>query len=361
MAVIRYTFLLLLYLTTSISLPFTANSLFPFINLSSFSPELNILNSIYEERGGDRKKFLVRNVPGYGSCLFYSLAACITFDRCFQHILFTTHKMKKFVTRLRFKAIEELKDNENTNKILHLDNNQQMSVRDVLKAAADNINMKEIEYLKEMELSKTWGGGPEIVALSNYFKRPIHVYELCSYTRFHFNPLSILNLNSLFRVEHKFKLSLCAKFGSPAFDQENVTPYCILCADGRFPHIFPGLHKKKGDHFLALYPVAECDMDSQSHTSQTVEKILKANNNNNNNSNNNNRSIFNNFLRSKSNTKVKSKFLPMGSYNKNERHVKYIYDYYPFNNQTVSSSSINLSLPNEEEEDMQFPSNIFEI
>ena len=36
-----------------------------------------------------------------------------------------------------------------------------------------------------MESDSTWGGGPEIVSLSNAFWVPIHVYELCWVERGH--------------------------------------------------------------------------------------------------------------------------------------------------------------------------------
>ena len=79
----------------------------------------------------------------------------------------------------------------------------------------------------------TWGGGPEIVALCNYMKRPIHVYELC------------LGSN---KTEKSFKLKVCARFGSPAY--KKCSPLYILCADGRFPDIKPGQQKPLGISFI---------------------------------------------------------------------------------------------------------------
>ena len=84
----------------------------------------------------------------------------------------------------------------------------------LLKLAADHYNLSSSAYCEQMRHERTWGGGPEIVALCNFLRRPIHVYELES--------------KILFR---KFELKLCARFGSPNFDSKAALT--ILCADGR--------------------------------------------------------------------------------------------------------------------------------
>ena len=48
----------------------------------------------------------------------------------------------------------------------------------LLATVAEHYNISSIKYCSNMRLRHTWGGGPEIVALSNALKRPIHVYEL---------------------------------------------------------------------------------------------------------------------------------------------------------------------------------------
>lgn len=350
MIIFRNMFWLLLHTSSTLSLsssyvrtPYS----FPYIE-PSYSSELNILNEIYEENDGDRKMFLVRNVPGYGSCLFYSLAACITFDRCYKHLLFNSRKMKNFVSQLRSKAVDELRNHNDTNRLFYLDNNQQMAVKDVLKAAAENVNMPEHEYLNDMQRSKTWGGGPEIVALSNYFKRPIHVYELCRHTKVRFNIFSF-NLKSLVNIEHKFRLKLCAKFGSPVFDEENKTPYCILCADGRFPHVFPGFHKQKGDHFLALFPVVKEKENSISNRfSYGLGKSFKKKNA---------ATTTSSYLRSGDTTAAVGR--------RNDRHHSlYIYDYFPFNVQTVDQRQRQQELSSNEGaiiDDTILPPDIFRL
>jgi hypothetical protein len=43
-----------------------------------------------------------------------------------------------------------------------------------------NMSRSRAEYLDWMRLPGAWGGGPEIVALSNRLRLPIHVYEVCA-------------------------------------------------------------------------------------------------------------------------------------------------------------------------------------
>ena len=76
-------------------------------------------------------------------------------------------------------------------------------------------------------------GGPEIVALCNALRRPIHVYELHSHRK-------------------QFMLRRMACFGSPKFDRRE--PLHILSADSRFPDVSPGKQIDSGNHFLAVFP-----------------------------------------------------------------------------------------------------------
>lgn len=78
------------------------------------------------------------------------------------------------------------------------------------------------------------GGGPEIVALCNVLRRPIHVYELHAHKK-------------------QFKLRRMACFGSPKFDRREALH--ILSADSRFPDVSPGKQLDSGNHFLAVFPL----------------------------------------------------------------------------------------------------------
>lgn len=191
---------------------------------------LDLLAAVYSSDGTE--KFKCRNVPGDGSCLFHSLAACVTYYRCQRHLEFDD-KMRQLSTSLRRLSVKILKQK---NKILKLEEDQEMTCQDLLQMVSEHYNMTSKEYANQMSREGTWGGGPEIVALSNYFRRPIHVYELSDFK----------DRNSA------FKFRICAKFGSPGFDDK--IPYYILCVDGRFPKIEPDQAKHPGDHFLALFP-----------------------------------------------------------------------------------------------------------
>ncbi len=82
---------------------------------------------------------------------------------------------------------------------------------------SNQYNTTPSAYCSRMRNETAWGGGPEIVCISNVLKRPIHVFEL--YTR-PFSP-------------ETFELKICAEFGSPLYDNPLLQPFRILCADGR--------------------------------------------------------------------------------------------------------------------------------
>jgi hypothetical protein len=180
----------------------------------------------------DMLPFKCRNVPGDGSCLFYALASCITYSRCGYHLPFDS-ELRKFAQTLRRIAVETLL---NSDEPLYLEYGDATSGKDLLHQVALHYNTTVDAYCSDMLKPHKWGGGPEIVALSNYFKRPVHVFELV--------PRGFIRKR--FEIQHR------AKFGSPQFD--NKSPLCILCADGRFPNVRPGKQIEEGDHFLSLFP-----------------------------------------------------------------------------------------------------------
>jgi hypothetical protein len=212
---------------------------------SSFTySSLNFIPDIFEsDSNKGPKRFICRNVPGYGSCLFYALASCISYDHFKVHLDFTT-KLRKLAESLRHKAVDILRSDREK---IYLENNESLSAKELLNMVSKYNNVSTDDYCENMLKSNTWGSGTEIVALSNYLKRPIHVYELKPHRPILFFPFN------------KFRLKLCAGFGSPTF--KDKSPYYILCADGRFPHVNPGQQKEPGDHFLALFPVNDKTYD----------------------------------------------------------------------------------------------------
>jgi hypothetical protein len=191
------------------------------------------LPSEYEVAGETATRFNVRQVPGDGGCLFHSLAVCSRFLRDRDHPPYFDVHLRQLSDKLRSTSVNVLRS---PGLCLAMEGGEEITSSELLKMVSANYNMTDTEYLQQMLISNTWGGGPEIVALSNHFKRPIHVYEL--HTEGH--------------LRKQFQLKICAKFGSPTFDSKR--PLQILCADGRFPNITPGSQKDVGDHFLALFP-----------------------------------------------------------------------------------------------------------
>jgi len=125
-----------------------------------------------------------------------------------------------------------------------------------VEAAAAQYNITGEEYCGLMRKESYWGGGPEIVALCNVLRRPIHVYELTSSVVSGSGVDSDGNSdgsnNGGFEGKKEFELRRMACFGSPKFDRRE--PLHILSADSRFPDIAPGRQLRSGNHFLALFP-----------------------------------------------------------------------------------------------------------
>ncbi|RYH17672.1 hypothetical protein EON65_28260, partial [archaeon] len=133
------------------------------------------LKSVYKVKGDEKTGFLVRQVPGDGGCLFHSIATWLTYSTCNQHLEFDW-KLRKLSNQLRQIAVNMLQ----TNQSLYIENGDIMDSPSLLSIVGEHYNMTPSEYCTQMLCSATWGGGPEIVALSNHFQCPIHVYNLCS-------------------------------------------------------------------------------------------------------------------------------------------------------------------------------------
>lgn len=170
----------------------------------------SFLKSTYPVKAEVSKKFCVRQVPGDGACLFHSIAVWISYIRYGKHFRFDW-RMRSLSNTLRQLAVEMLR----TNQSFYVESNETITSTELLAYISDYHNTTAKDYLDKMMKAREWGGGPEIIALCNHFQCPIHVYELST--------------QGLFPKE--FCLQICAKFGSPIFDDK--LPICILHADGR--------------------------------------------------------------------------------------------------------------------------------
>ena len=143
---------------------------------------------------------------------------------------------------------------------------------ELIHAAAQQYNISDVEYCTTMAEDCVWGGGPEIVVLCNILQRPIHVYELITSTSTTTKeepseapPRSIYgrwtSQPHLSRPPSPaFVLRRMACFGSPKYDHKAAIH--ILSADSRFPDLRPGQQLSAGNHFLAVFPMDEQELNN---------------------------------------------------------------------------------------------------
>ena len=145
---------------------------------------------------------------------------------------------------LRCLAVDSL--SRKPKKVLFLQGDECLRAKDLVDAAASQYNMTGEKYCELMRRDSYWGGGPEIVALCNVLRRPIHVYELTE-------DMEEYEDEEEKRNSPGFRLRRMACFGSPKFDRKE--PLHILSADSRFPDVSPGRQLASGNHFLAMFPI----------------------------------------------------------------------------------------------------------
>ena len=153
------------------------------------------------------------------------------------HLDMYDKSLSERVHDLRLLAVDTL--SVDPNRTLHLEGDETIDVHELVSVAAEQYSMTPQEYCSSMRNKGVWGGGPEILALSNALRRPIHVFE----------PIAACNGT-------EFRLQLCGAYGSPVFD-ECGKRVCIVAADDRFPECKPvdvKRHGEGGNHFLALLP-----------------------------------------------------------------------------------------------------------
>jgi hypothetical protein len=250
----------------------------------------------------------IRQVPGDGNCLFHSIAVSLTLLSNRTHVDMNSlpstsstdssskndayirgtktkrqpykeyvHDLKHlhhYSRYLRLAAVSKLA--QNPRKLLFLQGNEYLRARDLVSAAAAQYGMTADEYCELMKEESYWGGGPEICALCNFLKRPIHVYELCNDwdeeddKDSDDNGVDNKNVNdngdenddrygddARLKCNANFRLRRMACFGSPKFDRNEALH--ILSADSRFPDITPGKQLLSGNHFLAIFPESIVD------------------------------------------------------------------------------------------------------
>lgn len=152
-------------------------------------------------------------------------------------------------------------------RLLFLQGSEFLRPSELLQMACSQYGITGEEYCKSMRKDGVWGGGPEIVALCNYLKRPIHVFELMTshptpkrnrkrmeYENGNdsYNTNTNNNDNVKWEETSEFCFRRMACFGSPKFDYRE--PLYILSADCRFPDLKPGQQAAAGNHFMVIIP-----------------------------------------------------------------------------------------------------------
>lgn len=214
--------------------------------------------------------------------------------------------------RVRLPIRKNRKRHRRRRKPLFIQGNEYLHVDDLLQLAGSQYDLTGMEYCKMMRKKGVWGGGPEIVALCNYLKRPIHVYELVTvhpppastrtlkYSQFRNGMLALskgilkkengkdydADINNMYQTKQRskirtsrlckgsnpeFRLRRMACFGSPKYDYKE--PIHILSADCRFPDLKPGQEASNGNHFLAIFPFRKgCLYKSSPKLSSSVKQ-----------------------------------------------------------------------------------------
>jgi hypothetical protein len=161
---------------------------------------------------------------------------------------------------LRAQAVDCLRQSQ---RRLFLQGKESLRATELVSAAAQQYGLTAGEYCAAMQQDCVWGGGPEIVALSNLLERPIHVYELAVLhsqqnreesvsTRSSSSRSQSSSASTSYPSKDAFCLRRMACFGSPKFDRRPALH--ILSADSRFPDLHPGQQLAAGNHFLAVFP-----------------------------------------------------------------------------------------------------------
>lgn len=147
-----------------------------FVVLMLFSISISIsdvIGTLSQRKFLTSRQFVARQVPGDGSCLFHSLSAALTYELTGTNQKFND-SMLLLSDRIRQSAVSVL----STNVSLYVESGETITTSELLKAAALSCNKTCEEYLSSMTINSTWGGGPELVAISNFIQRPIFLYQI---------------------------------------------------------------------------------------------------------------------------------------------------------------------------------------
>ena len=186
---------------------------------------------------------VVRQMPGGGSCLFYAVAAGLLeseADKQSTHSssdCMTWANIRQKAAELRQTAVDALEGGPDT-ALLNISGIDRVHSSILLEAAASSFGMSPKEYCRSMRRPSCWGGGVELVALSNALEQQICMYE----------PMQLDDGNLALRKIISFGPS----------GQFAKQPLHVLIANDDFPARYRQhgrLEGGGGNHFLAVFPV----------------------------------------------------------------------------------------------------------
>lgn len=203
----------------------------------------------------------IRQVPGNGSCLFHSIAAGILFNESASNERsmtlpadLTAHppmsKVVDYSSTLRAQAVEVLSHGfdgnestavENLETELSMQNGKTISTMTLVGTVATQYGMTPAEYLSTMRQENVWGGGPEIVALSNFIERPIVLLE----------PTDTYITEGVGEEQKSQPGTIYLKTAAQ-FGPSGGKPIHILSTNQQFPVEYHGMIQ---NHFLAVFPI----------------------------------------------------------------------------------------------------------
>jgi len=221
---------------------------------------------------------LVRQVPGDGSCLFHALSAALCLAEGGAHAdAGDIAPLLARSARLRALAVDALEGDRA--KKLWVQGGEAISCGELLAAVSEQYGISPEAYCAKLRKPSEWGGGPEIVALANALRRPIHVYELVAAAGrgeaaagaaaggTGGSAAAVMpgragagaaagdgDGDEVAPSASGFRLRRIACFGSPRFDWSGRRALHVLSADSRFPDLTPGSQLASGNHFLAIFP-----------------------------------------------------------------------------------------------------------
>lgn len=137
----------------------------------------------------------IRQVPGDGDCLFHSVTICLSKTENGTHFCYDNiAELKRSSRLLREQTVDFLASNERS---LYFQGDDYVRADEFIEVAASPYGCTAEEYCAAMRQESVWGGGPEVVALCNLLKRPIHMYDLYPYKKRDFKLRRMVVLRSL--------------------------------------------------------------------------------------------------------------------------------------------------------------------